>query len=74
MEVALLETEVLKLPERERIKLLERLQDSLANSAIPHLREHLEESKSRFEAYRSGGIEALDGDRAVDSILAEIAR
>ncbi len=72
MEAEVLESEAMKLPELERAILVDRLQESLSSSAISHIGEHLEEAKKRFEAYKSGDIEALDGDSVVNSILAKI--
>ncbi|NQX02126.1 addiction module protein [bacterium] len=74
MEAEILEAEALKLPEYERALLVDHLQQSLSGGTIQYLDEHLEESKARFEAYKSGAVIALDGDTAVSSIRARLQK
>ena len=73
-DVAVLEYEALKLPEAQRALLVDHLQASLTASQIVQLEDHLSESKSRFEAYQSGEIEAIDSDEVIAKLRAGLAK
>lgn len=73
MDVAVIESEALKLPEVERAILVDHLQASLTRSRIPHLDDHLEESRSRFEAFKRGEIDAVDGSDFVARLRSELS-
>ena len=70
MDAAVLESQAMELSEQERAILVDRLQQSLSSSRIPHLDEHLAESHSRFDSYKAGKIEALDGQKVVSDLRA----
>jgi len=73
MDAAVIESEALKLPEAQRAILVDHLQASLSLSRISHLEAHLEESRSRFDAFKKGEIAAIDGGDFVDSLRAKLS-
>ena len=72
MDAVVIESEALKLPEIERAILVDRLQASLSQSQITYLEDHLEESRSRYEAYKKGEIDAVDGRDFVADLRTKI--
>lgn len=72
MDAAVIESEALKLPEIERAILVDHLQASLSVSRVTHLEDHLEESRSRFEAYKRGEIESVDGSEFVSGLRSRL--
>jgi len=74
MEAILIEKEAMVLPEAERAVLAERLLVSLESKQIAYGKEWLEESKERFEAYKAGLIQSVDGEEAVAAIRASLKK
>ncbi len=72
MDAITIESEALKLPEAQRAILVDHLQESLSNKRVTYLDEHLEESKSRFEAYRRGEILAVDGQELIADLRTKL--
>lgn len=68
MEAILIEKEAMVLPEVERALLAERLLASLENKRIAFENEWLEESKDRFDAFKAGLIQSVDGKEAIATI------
>ncbi len=73
MDAITIESEALKLPETQRAILVDHLQESLSTSRVTHLAEHLEESKSRFESYKQGETQSIDGEEFIADLRSKIS-
>jgi len=74
MDVAIIESEAMKLPELELAILVERLQEKLATRRIKYIDEHLSESIDRFDAYKSGELTSVDGKSFVSQLREKIKK
>lgn len=72
MEVAVIESEAMKLPEMELAILVSRLQEKLSSRRISYQDEHLAESRERFDAYKRGEISSVDGKNFVSELRDKI--
>lgn len=72
MEPAILEHEALNLPEAQRAVLIERLIQSLTEPGDDRSEVWLQESISRYEAYKDGLLEAVDGEAFTAKLRSEL--
>lgn len=74
MEAIHIENEAMVLPEAERAVLADRLLGSLESKKIAFEADLLEESKERFEAYKAGQLQSVDGEKTVADIRASLRK
>ncbi|NJM37834.1 MAG: addiction module protein [Akkermansiaceae bacterium] len=65
MDAVIIEEQALRLPDRERAILADRLLESLHDISAPVRANWIEEADSRMSAYRSGEIISIDGSEAI---------
>ena len=73
MEAVILEHEAMSLPEGDRAVLIERLIESLTASGDDRSEAWLKESVDRFDAYKNGKIDSVDGAGVVAGLREKIA-
>ena len=74
MELPIIEKEALSLPDTERAFLADRLLASLDGTSSSLQTQWIAEAESRYKAYESGEIEAVDGPQAMASLREKFAR
>lgn len=75
MDSMLLKEEALKLSPFERAQLIDALWQSLDPADQADIdTAWIEESKDRLDAYRQGGIEAVDGESALSALKAKLSQ
>jgi putative addiction module component (TIGR02574 family) len=75
MDEAILQKEALKLPVQERALLADALLSSLDTEASREVeRAWAEEAEDRYQAYRAGKLEAIDGSAAIKDLRSRLAQ
>ena len=74
MDIAILEKEVLLLPEHARAILADRLIESLSPTPPSLLDAWIVESESRLDAFQRGEIEAIDGQEALKALRNSLSK
>jgi len=68
MDIAILEKEMLLLPEHARAILADRLIESISSVPPSLLNAWIVESESRLDAFQRGEIEAIDGQETLKAL------
>ena len=74
MDIAILEKEVLLLPEHARAILADRLIESISPTPPSLLDAWIAESESRLDAFQRGEIEAIDGQEALKALRNSLSK
>lgn len=74
MELQVLEKEALLLPDMERALLADRLLASLSAGSDALRQKWVAEAESRFQAYQSGAVPALDGPSTMAALRTRFSR
>lgn len=74
MDLAILEKNLLALPESERAVLIDRMLSSLSPQSADQRKLWTDKIDSRLNAFKDGNIEALDGPAAIAELKANLTK